>query len=157
MLLSVACLKRCEVFCFFSDIQKVCGVKSDSNIAAHVQLKLPPSWNLWALVHMPSCCLSHSVLLLLFQVSALQQDQALWSCFCSLFVTSALLLTLMSLDATALLFAVSWAWQLFEVHSLCKGGREGGEDLVIQSLQWEGKPVPSTAAAALYSPLVFAL
>lgn len=90
----------------------------------------------------PSCCLSPSVLLLLLQVSALQQDQALWACFCSLFVTSALLLTLISLNATTFSFSVFWAWQVFEMHSLWKEGK----DLVIQSLQSEGKPVPSSEA-----------
>ena len=53
MLLSIACLKICEVFCFFADVQKVCGAKFGSDITPHAQLEQPPSWHLWALGSLP--------------------------------------------------------------------------------------------------------
>lgn len=87
-------------------------------------------------------CLSPLVLLQLFQVNALQQDQAeLFLLFiCRISVAA---------DADVLrgcCISVSWAWQHFEMHSLWK---EGEKELVIWSLLSEGKPVPSTGAPQL--------
>lgn len=87
-----------------------------------------------------SCCLSPSVLLLLFQVSALQQDQALWGCFCSLSHQHCCWASLLTCHHIS--FSVFWAWQPLEMHSLWKEGK----DLVIQSLQSESKSVPSSEA-----------
>lgn len=95
--------------------------------------------------HLPttSLCSSASHLhLLLLQVSALQQDQALWGCFLLSICHISIIADAYLLRYHTISFSVFWAWQPLEMHS----SRKEGIDLVIQSLQSEGKPVPSSEA-----------
>lgn len=134
VLLSIASLKICEVLCLLSDVQNICGVTFGGGISTHGK---PPSYHIWALLQPLTFSSAAAVAgqcppagpgsLGLFLLS-----------ICHISVTADAYL----LRCHCISFSGFWAWQPLEMHSL----RREGQDLVIQSLQSEGKPVPSSEA-----------
>lgn len=146
-----ACLKAHIVFCFFCAVQSVCGVKFDSGIATHAHhlpaVSGPGFLCPIAASHGHFCWCS-------FRQMPLQQDRVLQGCFCSLVVTSALLLMLLRCYCVS--YAVSWAPQLSEMPSSWKRGQKRPWDIIFAT---RGQTCPSLwgLVAALCSLLAFAL
>lgn len=138
VLLSIACLKIFDVLFFLSDVQKAHGVIFDGGISAHGQPQQPPSYHIWALLQ-PLTLSSAAAVAGRSPPAGPGSLGLLLLSVCHISIAADTYL----LRCHHISFSVFGAWQPLE-----EGREEGkeGKDLEIQSLQSEGKPVPSTEA-----------